>query len=398
MKEDFSEKLLPLDEKTVLANSNSGSSLPDSKIKSQVAWLTKELWTSRAFRIAGSVFASLVLVETVVLHVKSVKPSLVLIAIASTLAAFVLFLIAAAVIFGFMREIVAKKQRYELCRLVMFHQPGLTSSNWDVIAVSMNAFLKREGHWHTATCFESGLALFYSYRQRVYLPLKKGNFDNDADVALLSDAAASYEKSFRVPQIPNEKTEASSAALKEQELPVEVYRSKTSWALAFLAKQFLFGCFFALIYSFSYRGYAKLMGVAIELAPVPIHLFTRGKGLSVTQVGQFLKTVEDLEPWEDNSKWGDVAKALNQFLGSNKNTYLSAGLFYDGDDCRRIFESNLSSITSSRIQNIPEVVSLVTGKQYMPEFVTLATELQAACGLDVAECVWRKGITIEWLV
>ncbi|CEP63648.1 uncharacterized protein LALA0_S08e07426g [Lachancea lanzarotensis] len=375
MSEDLREKLFPLDEKTSLADSNEGEiNLPGFKVKSQAVWSMKELWSWPAFQIAGSVFASLTLVETVLLHVKRVELPLVVIAIGFTVLALELLLIALTIALDLKRENVAKKHRGELCRLVMLHQPGFTLSSWDIIAVSMNAYLKREGLWHTATCFGSGFALYTSYRQKVYLPLKAGKFDDDADVALLLDAAASYEQSVRIPQISSEKTEASNAALQEQKLPVEVYRSKISWALAFLAKQFLFGCFGAVIYSFGYRGYTRLLLIVMQLPPVLIRWFTRGKCLTVTQVGQLLKTVEDLEPWEDNSNWDDVAKSLNQLMGFNKNTYFSAGFFYDGDDCRHIFESKLSSITSS-------------SKHDMPEFVALATELQAACGLDVAGCV-----------
>ncbi|SCU77576.1 LAFA_0A02366g1_1 [Lachancea sp. 'fantastica'] len=373
MSEDPSEKAFFPDEKRALANvSPCKSSLTPYKLRPRVVRLFRELFSWPAFKKAGSALILLALaVGTYFLHGKRISKPFIVLTSAFMFLALEIFLVVAIAILSVKRSKVLNNQRNELCRLVMAHKPGFVLSNWDNVTIAMNEYLRRKELWHTSSCFPNGRALYIIFRTEVYLPFKNSKFDDEPDVALLSDTANAYESSACETQTLSEKTQTLYAGNEEQKLPVEVYRSKMSWALALAAKPALFGCVYHFCLTFYYNWYFKLAAVVGQLALVALSLYNKVKLISVTQVGQFLNTVKDLEPWENNSSWDDIAKVFNRIMGLQKNNYIAADFFYDGEDSRRCFESILKGI--------------ISGSRKMPEFMSLANELQAACGLDVAE-------------
>ncbi|SCU86761.1 LAME_0D07558g1_1 [Lachancea meyersii CBS 8951] len=256
-----------------------------------------------------------------------------------------------------------RQQRLELCRKVMAEKPGTSLAKWDVIASEMNEFLDKQGLWHSPWFFYDGATLFRRFRMLVYLPLKNGKFDSDAETALLGEAAQTYERSIFDSDKKDEKNDHARSMPYEKKLPVEIHNSKARWILAaYTTRYLLIGPFLILAYGW-YFGWYPTTAFGIVCSGIVAASYRDRKDVrSLTSSLKFMKIVHEFEPWENHSRWEEIARIMNAYFSRKPLDFA-----FDGGECRQIFEQKLSSIIADR------------GTR-MPELIPYARELKEACG------------------
>ncbi|CEP63095.1 uncharacterized protein LALA0_S07e02278g [Lachancea lanzarotensis] len=260
---------------------------------------------------------------------------------------------------------LVEQQKVELFRRIMTQRPGLNLTSWDSLAVDINEYLNQEQLWNTPWFFFNGASLQHIFRSFLYLPLKDGKFDNDAEIMLLLDATVAYENSVHNPEQSSEKSEQIfGGALGNGKLPRDSYRFKIAWFIALEKMQLVItGLAVACCYIFFNNG--ALFGAILPLAVSLKSFIDRGANMPLDATVKFMEAVDFFEPGEDGSIWDEIALKMNcEFKSQRKHM---RDVFFDGENCRQMFRSKMSSIIADR-------------KPRMPELISFAHELNVDCG------------------
>ncbi|SCU91282.1 LAME_0E11914g1_1 [Lachancea meyersii CBS 8951] len=273
----------------------------------------------------------------------------------------VLFFVVKVLLIEHNRRNIVRQHRLELCREVLVQKPGTALEKWDAIAVLLNKQALQHCTW--APC--DGATFFRYFRTLVYIPLQDGKLDGDAQIAMLRDAAQTYEKSIFDCEQENETTDHVSSVSSEKKLPIEIYRSKATWILSGFKKEIFFTNLTTP--TLMYNHWWFLIAIYECYLLISFYFFwNRANELSLANSLEFMNTVHEFRPWEDESKWDDIARAMNATLPRQQIGGFGNEFFFDGNNCRRLYDKRLSSIIADR-------------RSRLPELIPYAHEMRAAC-------------------
>ncbi|SCU99634.1 LANO_0F02850g1_1 [Lachancea nothofagi CBS 11611] len=296
---------------------------------------------------------------------------------------FEIIAISLAFCYSFKKKRALRKERLSLARELIAQKPGMTTGQWDLVAINMNILLHQKGLWHSAHCFYNGADCHEHFRSQMYIPFMKKKDSEEHDV-LVCSAIQVYEKELEAYWDTDCILKTCDDEKLELKLPKEIYKSKftyftkplLSWRiLIILAVYFAFGgwpvcvVFFPFYYGARYlEGKSKLRMLSLK------HRMT------------FLKVVSDQEPQDDTQQWERVAKIMNKYL-SDKNAEFVKNrclldkrvahdieFFFNEKDCHWMFDKLTASILSSKNTKFPELIPF-------------ARESKMACGCGAEDQV-----------
>ncbi|SCU95281.1 LAME_0F11518g1_1 [Lachancea meyersii CBS 8951] len=353
--------------------SDEKTQVPAKVFRCQALWAIRDVFKWRKFQIVAAIFVGLICASVVGLgrlfQTHGAGKVAYLLSAEFAFLGIELFFAATVIFIEQKKKTTVRQQRMELFRQIMAQQPGTALAKWDVIAVEMNDYLNKQAIWHSPWCFYDGAMLFAFFRTLIYIPLQDGKFDSDAEIVLLRDAAQNYEESLFASENENEKTGRVSNLSSEKKLPVELHHSKATWVLTRSKKMIVIGSLYALVYGWFGQLLAVVIFECFHFAISFYVFWNRANFLSLADSLEFMNNVHKFEPWEDDSKWDEIARATNAAFSGKRMDNFDNDYFFDGNHCRQLFKQRLSSIIADR-------------KLRLPELIPFAHELRAACGFD----------------